>query len=142
MHGKFYSLLRSTTCFTQESRFPSGEFPKWLKGSFLQTGPGLLDLPNFTMNNYLDGYAILSHFNFDGSRVKLTKIYPETESYKKAIETGKPYFTEYGTTAKREGSKAGIFAKIVTTFVSCFDMNAYKYVFKIHKLKTELQNFH
>lgn len=91
--------------------------PKWLRGSFYQTGPGLLDLPDFTMNNYLDGYAIICKIEIDGHTVKLSKRYPQTESYQKAIETGKPYFMEYGTTPKREGSKAGFLSKIVTTFV-------------------------
>ncbi|ODM94718.1 Beta,beta-carotene 9',10'-oxygenase [Orchesella cincta] len=94
----------------------NGEIPKWLKGRIYQTGPGLLDLPNFTMNDYLDGYAILSKFEIDALSVKLTKKYPKTESYEKALEKGKPYFMEYGTTAKREGSKANIFSKLVTTF--------------------------
>ncbi|CAL8109442.1 unnamed protein product [Orchesella dallaii] len=94
----------------------NGELPKWLKGTLYQTGPGLLDLPNFTMNDYLDGYAILSKFDIDTLSIKLTKKYPKTESYEKALEKGKPYFMEYGTTAKREGSKANIFSKIVTTF--------------------------
>ncbi len=91
------------------------------------------------MNNYLDGYAVLSNFDFDGSsRVKLTKKYPETESYQKAIETGKPYFTEYGTTAKREGSKAGIFAKIVTTFVSCLFVKNFMHKQALQKSKRYL----
>lgn len=96
-----------------------GTFPSWLSGSMVQTGPGLLDLPEFTMNNYLDGFAILSKLEINGGKVKLAKKYPQTESYQKAIELGKPYFMEYGTTAKREGSKTGGFlSKLVTTFVS------------------------
>lgn len=69
------------------------------------------------MNDFLDGFAILSRFEIGSSTVKLTKKYPHTEAYTKALENGKPYFMEFGTTAKREGSKSGIFAKILTTLV-------------------------
>jgi len=88
-------------------------------GSFIQVGPGKFDLQDFSMVNFLDGYAILTKLEINGQNkiVKLEKKYAQSEAYKKAVANGKPFFTEFATRPPREETQ-GFFSKVLTTFVS------------------------
>jgi len=92
------SLFNSASEVEEEVALVEGQFPSWLHGSFLRTGPGKFDLgESFTLNHVFDGYAILTKFDLMGDRVKLRKKYLESESYKRAMTAKKPLVLEFGT---------------------------------------------
>ena len=46
-----------------------GEFPRWLSGALVRTGPAKFDLARQTVNHWFDGLAMLHRFGFDDGRV-------------------------------------------------------------------------
>ena len=51
------------------TRLPlQGEFPAWLTGALLRTGPAKFDVGSTTVNHWFDGLAMLHRFDFaDGA---------------------------------------------------------------------------
>ena len=49
------------------------------------------------MYHFLDGYAIVSKFNFKDGKVTLTKRFVESDAYKRALAAKKPLINEFGT---------------------------------------------
>lgn len=103
-----------------------GSIPQWLTGTFLRTGPGLFDLgDNFTLNHWLDGYAIISKFHVSGQSVKFEKKFLQSESFKRAKKANKPCICEYGTRAYSDPTRSWM-SRLYNTLVSTF------YIFTIH----------
>ena len=45
-----------------------GEFPTWLRGTLLRTGPAKFDIGGNSVNHWFDGLAMLHRFSFaDGA---------------------------------------------------------------------------
>lgn len=74
-----------------------GEFPEWLKGSLLRTGPALYELEHQNYNHWYDGLAMLYKFSFDKGKVNFKCRFLESQSYLKAQKTGRVRIKEWAT---------------------------------------------
>jgi len=74
-----------------------GDFPEWLSGSLLRTGPALFELEHQSYNHWYDGLAMLYKFSFSQGNVGFTCKYLQSEAYLKARENGKAHFKEWAT---------------------------------------------
>ncbi|XP_045595941.1 beta,beta-carotene 15,15'-dioxygenase [Procambarus clarkii] len=92
-----------------------GQWPAWLRGSFLRVGPGKYDLGDFTLNHWLDGMAILHKFHIDGGKVSFRSKYLRSDAYKKACMAQRPVFTEFGTHCYPDPCK-NIFSRMFSHF--------------------------
>jgi beta,beta-carotene 9',10'-dioxygenase len=55
--------------------FTVGVIPTWLEGRLIRIGPGLFDIEEgFTVNHFLDGYAMVSKFEIKNGKVSLVKM--------------------------------------------------------------------
>lgn len=95
--------------------FPPGTIPHWLKGSLYASSPGVFDLENGSVNNWFDGYAIISKFEFDGRKVSFKSKYLQSNAHAKAVEAKRPVMQEFGTPPWSNSRK--LFAKLIP-FVS------------------------
>ncbi|CAL8110508.1 unnamed protein product [Orchesella dallaii] len=110
-----------------------GTLPEWLKyGKFIRVGPGLFDLGNFTLNHWLDGYAIVSKFEIHGDKVSLHKKYLQSDAYKRAIAAQKPVITEFGTKAYPDPNK-GLLSRLVSSIMPEMTDNDSSNIFKLGK---------
>lgn len=97
-----------------------GGIPQWLTGTYLRTGPGLFDLgDNFTLNHWLDGYAVISKFHVTGQSVKFEKKFLQSESFKRAKKANKPCICEYGTRAYSDPTRSWM-SRLYNTLVSTY----------------------
>ncbi|XP_067003223.2 beta,beta-carotene 15,15'-dioxygenase [Anabrus simplex] len=94
----------------------NGQIPAWLQGSFIRLGPGIFDFDDFVMNHWFDGYAVVYKFDISNGKVKFCKRFLQSDAYKKAMATGRPVFTEYGTKAYNDPEK-NLFSRIVSTLI-------------------------
>lgn len=102
---KFYRTTEELT--TAEEGKLHGTIPAWLSGVYLRTGPGYFDFPDgFTMNHWLDGYAIVSKFHVSGQSVKFEKKFLQSEAFKRATKAGRPCICEYGTRAYSDPNRS------------------------------------
>ena len=74
-----------------------GDFPNWLSGSLLRTGPALFELEHQNYNHWYDGLAMLFKFSFQNAAVSFSCKFLQSEAYLKARETGKAHFKEWAT---------------------------------------------
>lgn len=102
-----------------------GHVPLWLRGKYMRIGPGKFDFGStttttteFTVNNFLDGMAILCGFEFktDG-KVELMMRYLKTDAYRKSLEAGRPVYPETHTPCSADPSRS-FFKKLIPTLVS------------------------
>ncbi|CAG0883383.1 unnamed protein product [Cyprideis torosa] len=133
-----FSRTAAKDCAESESHLrlllfnPQGNLPNWLKGTFLRVGPGKWDLGDFTLNHWLDGYAILYKFDIRDGTVYFTKKYLQSDAYKKATACQRPIFTEFGTRAFPDPCK-NIFSRMMSTLSpSNLTDNAIANVFECH----------
>ncbi|CAL8110510.1 unnamed protein product [Orchesella dallaii] len=83
-----------------------GTLPDWLHDSvYIRTGPGHFDFKDFSVNHFLDGYAILTRFQIDKNSIKYDRKYLQTDAYKKALIAQKPVIAEFGTKAHPDPTK-------------------------------------
>ncbi|ODN02656.1 Beta,beta-carotene 15,15'-monooxygenase [Orchesella cincta] len=92
-----------------------GDIPNWLHGSLYASAPGLFDMDNGSVLNWMDGYAVISKFEISGKNVKHVSRYLQSDAYKKAVKAQRPISCEFGTPPAND-SKRGFFAKICPTF--------------------------
>ncbi|KAF4517703.1 hypothetical protein B566_EDAN013381, partial [Ephemera danica] len=90
---QFGELFRSA----EEHREPVkativGSIPVWLKGTLVRLGPGKFDLAeDFTLNHWLDGYAILYKFDIaSDTEVWFSSQFLLSDAYKRAVSVGRP----------------------------------------------------
>ncbi|CAG7659416.1 unnamed protein product [Allacma fusca] len=108
-------LFRSTEELEEpEEAVIEGEVPSWLNGTLFRTGPGKFDIGNFTVNHWLDGYAILSKFEIGNSKVKFHKRFLRSDAYQKAMLAGRSILTEFGTKGSADPNK-NIFSRLVSS---------------------------
>ncbi|XP_014255156.1 beta,beta-carotene 9',10'-oxygenase-like [Cimex lectularius] len=85
----------------------SGNIPEWINGDLIANGPGLFDLKkNFSVNHWLDGFAILSKFHIENGKVTFSKRFIQSDAYIKGTAAGNPLYTEFGTKAYTDPSKS------------------------------------
>ncbi len=65
-----------------------GEFPAWLTGALLRTGPAKFDVGSTTVNHWFDGLAMLHRFAFADGAVTYTNRFLRSDSYCEAAVKG------------------------------------------------------
>jgi carotenoid cleavage dioxygenase-like enzyme len=82
----------------EPTRLPlRGEFPAWLIGSLLRTGPAKFDVGSTTVNHWFDGLAMLHRFNFADGAVTYANRFLRSDSYCEAAVKGSLARGEFAT---------------------------------------------
>ncbi|HZD64929.1 MAG TPA: carotenoid oxygenase family protein, partial [Acidimicrobiales bacterium] len=89
-----------------------GEFPGWLSGSLLRTGPALWDLEDQALRHWFDGLAMLHRFSFSDGRVSYANRFLHSAAYEAARQGGKIAFSEFATDPCRS-----LFKRVQSLFV-------------------------
>src|SRR4029078_2125788 len=87
--------LENEVAPTQLAR--SGEFPAWLTGSLVRTGPAKFDVGSTTVNHWFDGLAMLHRFNFADGAVTYANRFLRSDSYCEAAVKGSLARGEFAT---------------------------------------------
>ncbi|MFA5899123.1 MAG: carotenoid oxygenase family protein [Hyphomicrobium sp.] len=66
----------------------AGDFPMWLSGSLLRTGPAKFDIGRTTVNHWFDGLAMLHRFGFSDGEVTYTNRFLRSEAYCESADEG------------------------------------------------------
>ncbi len=66
----------------------TGEFPRWLTGALLRTGPSKFDLGKTTVNHWFDGLAMLHRFGFADGAVSYRNRFLRGETFCETLEKG------------------------------------------------------
>jgi beta,beta-carotene 9',10'-dioxygenase len=74
-----------------------GEFPAWLTGALLRTGPAKFDVGSTTVNHWFDGLAMLHRFAFADGAVTYTNRFLRSDSYCEAAVKGSLARGEFAT---------------------------------------------
>jgi beta,beta-carotene 9',10'-dioxygenase len=88
-----------------------GNFPNWLNGTLVRTGPAQFEVGEQRYKHWFDGLAMLHKFSFTGSRVSYANRFIESRSYTEARRKGKISRGEYGTDPCRS-----IFGRVASLF--------------------------
>ncbi|GIY10126.1 beta,beta-carotene 15,15'-dioxygenase [Caerostris extrusa] len=75
-----------------------GEIPKWLKGSLIRIGSGLLEVGPDRYNHVFDGLALMHKFCFEDGRVTYRNRFLRSDSYKKNMKANRIVVTEIHAT--------------------------------------------
>lgn len=96
----------------------SGEFPSWLSGSLLRTGPAKFEVGGTDaadggqrMRHWFDGLAMLHRFTINAGRVSYGSRFLESRSYRTARERGQMIYGEFATDPCR-----ALFKRVQTLF--------------------------
>ncbi len=90
--------LRSLDSETSVDQLPlEGEFPAWLQGSLIRTGPAKWEVGDQTMNHWFDGFAMLHRFGMADGKVSYANRFLETKAYRAAQEKGEIVYSEFAT---------------------------------------------
>ncbi|MEO8420592.1 MAG: carotenoid oxygenase family protein [Hyphomicrobium sp.] len=74
-----------------------GEFPAWLAGALLRTGPAKFNVGSSTVNHWFDGLAMLHRFSFADGAVSYTNRFLRADSYCEAAVKGSLARGEFAT---------------------------------------------
>ena len=74
-----------------------GDFPDWLSGSLIRTGPALFELKEQNLNHWFDGLAMLYKFSFQRGKVDFCCKFLKSKAYQQAEKTGKLRYKEWAT---------------------------------------------
>ncbi len=74
-----------------------GEFPAWLSGALLRTGPAKFNVGSTTVNHWFDGLAMLHRFSFADGAVSYTNRFLRADSYCEAAVKGSLARGEFAT---------------------------------------------
>lgn len=66
----------------------AGDFPVWLNGSLLRTGPAKFDVGRTTVNHWFDGLAMLHRFAFSDGEVTYSNRFLRSEAYCESVAEG------------------------------------------------------
>ncbi|ODN02416.1 Beta,beta-carotene 15,15'-monooxygenase [Orchesella cincta] len=110
-----------------------GTLPDWLHESvYIRTGPGHFDFKDFSVNHFLDGYAILTRFQIDKNTIKYDRKYLQTDAYKKALIAQKPVIAEFGTKAHPDPTK-NVLSRFIPSLIPEMSDNCNVCLFTIGK---------
>jgi carotenoid cleavage dioxygenase-like enzyme len=74
-----------------------GNFPTWLQGSLLRTGPAKFDVGRTTVNHWFDGLAMLHRFGFGDGAVTYANRFLQSDAYTEAVAKGASATSEFAT---------------------------------------------
>jgi carotenoid cleavage dioxygenase-like enzyme len=66
----------------------TGDFPQWLSGALLRTGPAKYDIGAATVNHWFDGLAMLHRFGFDQGRVSYRNRFLRSDTFYESEQKG------------------------------------------------------
>ena len=95
-----------------------GVVPAWLSGTVVRNGPARFEVGEQKYRHWFDGQAMLHRFSFKNGEVSYANKYLQSQSHKKALETGKIYYREFATDPCRS-----IFQRLTSLFYSRFTDN-------------------
>jgi carotenoid cleavage dioxygenase-like enzyme len=90
-----------------------GEFPGWLEGALLRTGPARFEAGTRGFNHWFDGLAMLHRFGFAGGAVTYTSRFLDSPAYRAVRDTGRIGYSEFATDPCRT-----LFQRVSTAFSS------------------------
>ncbi|GIY52954.1 beta,beta-carotene 9',10'-oxygenase [Caerostris extrusa] len=93
----------------------NGEIPKWLKGSLIRVGSGLLEVGPDRYNHVFDGLALMHKFCFEDGRVTYRNRFLRSDSYKKNMKANRIVVTEFATPGIPDPCKT-IFQRFASLF--------------------------
>jgi carotenoid cleavage dioxygenase-like enzyme len=88
-----------------------GNFPSWLAGTLLRTGPAQFEVGAQQYRHWFDGLAMLHRFAFRDGTVSYANRFVDSPAYRSARETGRISYSEFATDPCRS-----LFRRIVTAF--------------------------
>jgi carotenoid cleavage dioxygenase-like enzyme len=88
-----------------------GNFPPWLAGTLLRTGPARFEVGESRYRHWFDGLAMLHRFAFADGTVSYSNRFVRSLAYRSARETGRIAYSEFATDPCRT-----LFRRIVTAF--------------------------
>lgn len=88
-----------------------GNFPEWLTGALIRTGPAKFEVGTNAFNHWFDGLAMLHRFSFAAGRVSYRNRYLQSEAYQEAAATGSISRREFATDPCRS-----IFRRVASFF--------------------------
>jgi len=88
-----------------------GNFPPWLAGILLRTGPARFEVGAGRYRHWFDGLAMLHRFEFANGAVSYANHFVQSLAYRAARETGRIAYSEFATDPCRS-----LFRRIVTAF--------------------------
>jgi carotenoid cleavage dioxygenase-like enzyme len=93
-----------------------GNFPNWLNGTLVRTGPAKFEVGEQRYKHWFDGLAMLHKFSFRGGRLSYANRFIESKSYTEARNQGKISRGEFGSDPCRSlfGRVASLFFPRVT----------------------------
>jgi carotenoid cleavage dioxygenase-like enzyme len=90
-----------------------GNFPPWLAGALLRTGPAKFEVGTSRYRHWFDGLAMLHRFAFADGAVTYTNRYVDSPAYRSAQQNGRITYAEFATDPCRS-----LFRRVVTSFQS------------------------
>lgn len=115
-----FPFLRSCKqeCETPIQGEVKGEIPKWLKGSLIRIGSGLLEIGPDKYNHIFDGMALMHRFSFQDGNVTYQNRFLRSDAYKENTRANRIIVTEFGTRGVPDPCKT-----IFQRFASLFSMD-------------------
>jgi beta,beta-carotene 9',10'-dioxygenase len=89
-----------------------GQFPSWLAGALLRTGPAMFEVGSRSYSHWYDGLAMLHRFGFADGAVTYANRFLDSRAYRAARDTGQMAYSEFATDPCRS-----FFKRIATSFV-------------------------
>ncbi|MBE9167087.1 carotenoid oxygenase family protein [Pleurocapsales cyanobacterium LEGE 06147] len=89
-----------------------GVLPSWLTGMLLRTGPAKFEVGEQSYRHWFDGLAMLYQFWFKENQIRYTNRFLQSGSYLDALETGRIYRGEFGTSPQRS-----LLTQLLTMFI-------------------------
>jgi beta,beta-carotene 9',10'-dioxygenase len=78
-----------------------GQFPAWLAGSLLRTGPAIFEVGKDRFLHWFDGLGMLYRFDFEDGRVGFKSRLLESQNYKRDMAARRITTPQFGTNPKQ-----------------------------------------
>ncbi|XP_055953298.1 beta,beta-carotene 15,15'-dioxygenase-like [Argiope bruennichi] len=92
-----------------------GEIPKWLKGSLIRVGSGLLEVGPDRYNHVFDGLALMHKFSFNDGHVTYQNRFLRSDAYKTNMKHNRIVVNEFATAGIPDPCKT-IFQRFASLF--------------------------
>lgn len=96
---------------SDEDLIVEGDFPPWLAGILLRTGPARFEVGSQSYRHWFDGLAMLHRFAFTDGTVSYSSRFVDSPAYRSARDTGRIGYSEFATDPCRS-----LFRRVVTAF--------------------------
>ncbi|CAF2314857.1 unnamed protein product [Rotaria sp. Silwood2] len=80
----------------------TGIIPDWIDGCFFQNGPGLFYATGKRVQHIFDAFSLIQKFTIKNGHVTYQNRILQSDAYKKAHQTGRSCYSEYGTSKTEE----------------------------------------